>query len=627
MLDLMRKNAQSWGIKILFGLIIVVFVFWGIGSFRSNKAAVIAEVNGRPIAAQDFRIAYERTLKSLRHRNPNISQKEIQQMRLKEQVLNQLINAELLREKAKALGVDITLPELRKAITSIPFFQNKNKKFDPNLYKKILKLNGLSPATFEKDYSENLLIEKMRAFITLPAKANLAEVYDMYKFAKEQIQIEYLLFKLDNYLNKIKISNNEIQKYYNENKDKFMDPEKIKIAYLLLTPENLAKQEKVSEQEIKEYYESHKNSFFQPERVKARHILIRLNPDASKKELKQAEQKIAKIEKELQKGKSFAELAKKYSECPSKKNGGEVGWFTKKDMVKPFADAAFALKVGEISKPVRTQFGLHLIKLEDKKAAGIPSLKEVKEQIKNTIAQEKAYAKIQDLLDSALTRLAAGESLQKIATELGLEVKTTNLFSRKNIPQDLKGLKPKDIQALFDLPVHETTKTPFNLQNGYLLVSKLEAISPKPLPLEKVKETIKTILTRQKAQKLALEEATKTLNKLQKKEKINISLKTSKPFTRQGFIPELGFNPSLAQEAFLGKVNTWLDKPYKVMAGYILAKPIKHIIPSKQDFAKEQEKWMQVYQNFKAKQLFSAFINSLHQKAEIKIINPRYLKY
>ncbi|MDQ7031833.1 MAG: SurA N-terminal domain-containing protein [Desulfonauticus sp.] len=627
MLDFMRRNARSWGIKIVFGLIIVVFIFWGIGSYRSNKAAIVAEVNGRPIPVQEFSAAYERTIQKLRQQNPNLSSEQLKAMQVKEQVLNQLINAELLKQKAEQLGIDVTPVELRKAITSLPFFQNKNKQFDPNLYQQLLKLNGLTPADFEHDYAHNLLIEKIRSFITLPAKANWIEVYDLYKFAREKVQVEYVLFAFKDYFPRIEISDKEIQAYYNQNKNQFMSPEKIKIAYLELTPQKLAYLETVSPKEIEEYYTSHKNNFFQPERVKARHILIRLPQNATQEEVQKAEKIIAKIQKELKKGVKFSELAKKYSEGPSKLNGGELGWFSKKDVVPSFAKAAFALKVGEVSKPVRTPFGLHLILVEDKKPAGIAPLAEVKDKIKTTIAQSKAYNKMQDLLDTVLTRLAAGEKLDKVSRSLGLKLEQTDLFSRNNLPEPLSLLKPKDVQTVFALPLHEVTKTPLTLPNGYLFVEKIQDVPAKVLPLAQVKTKIKNILLNQKAKEMALKDATSLLAKLQKDPMLKVPLKITKPFGRQGFIPELGFNKDLVQASFQTKPNTWLDVPYQTTPGYVLVRPIKRIFPDKKGFDQEKQKWLKIYENFKAKQIFSDFISALREKAEIKIINPRYLQY
>jgi len=625
MLDKMRSNAQSWGIKVLFGLIIIVFVFWGVGSFQSRQASIVAEVNNQPLSLQEFTSAYERTVQKLRQQNPNLSAESLQQLKVKEQVLNQLINAELLRQKAQELGIEVTLPELSQAIRSIPFFQNEQKQFDPNRYQQILRQNNLTPAQFEEDFKHNLLMEKVEKLVTLPSRVSAEEVFDAYQFALEKVQIAYLKFNWQDFLKEVKVSEEEVKKYYTDNQKEFMQPEKIKLAYLAITPQKLAPLQEVSEQEIENYYKTHKNNFFEPEKVKARHILVKLSPEASDQEKKEAEKKIADILSKLKKGEDFAKLAKKYSEGPSASRGGELGWFGKGEMIKPFEDEAFKLKKGEIGGPVQTQFGLHLIQVEDKKAAGYLSLEESKDAIKKILAQEKAYAKIQDLLDTALTRVSAGESLDKVAESIGLKVETTPLFSRQNLPEGLQGLNPKDIQALFDLPLQETTKTPLTLREGYLLAQKIEAISPAPLPFEQAQDIILSKLSLQKAREKALAKATATLKEILEN-KATPETTLSKPFGRQGFIPELGFSEELAKLALELKDGVWIDKPLEVGQAYVLAKPVKHILPTKEDFEKEKDKWLKIYRDFKAKEMLSAFIERLRQKAKIEIINPQYLK-
>jgi len=623
MLEAMRKNAQSWGIKLLFGVIIVVFIFWGIGSFRANKSSVVAEVNGKTIPVQEFAQAYERTLKSLRAQNPNLTPEQLKT--LKKQVLNQLINAELLRQKAKELGVVVTPQELRQAITSLPYFQNKNKQFDPNIYKNLLKINGLTPAQFEQNYKHNLLIKKMETFIGLPAQVDDGEIYDLYKFVQAKMVVDYVLLPISEYLNKVKISEQEIKEYYNKHKQEFIEPEKIKISYLLLTPKALASKEKVSAKEIEEYYKQHQQEFYHPAKVKARHILIRLPQNATQEEVKKAEAKIAKIEKALKQGKDFAELAKKYSEGPSRTSGGELGWFTRGMMVKPFEDAAFALKPGEVSKPVRTVFGLHLIKVEAKQPAGITPLAEVREEIKSKIAQSKAGDKLADLLDTVLTRIAAKEDLRTIAKELGLSLQTTDFFSAQKLPKDLQGLKPQDVKTLFSLELNATTKTPLELKDGYILATKIAQKAPALLPLAKVKERIQNILSLNKAKELAKAKAKELLTQLKAGQKIDLPIQTTKPFSRQGFIPEIGYNPKLAQAAFRAKLGMWLGTPFEVGSGYVLIKPIKVIQPDLKEFEQQKKIWAKMYKNLKERELAAAFITELRNKANIQIINPRYL--
>ncbi|MBT8763701.1 SurA N-terminal domain-containing protein [Desulfohalobiaceae bacterium Ax17] len=631
MLDKIRQNAQSWAIKLLFGLIVVVFIFWGVGSFRSNRASTLALVNDKPILVQDFVRAYESSVRAMRQQNPNLTDEALKNMRFKEQVLNQLINAELLTQKAKEWGLTITPAELRYEISQIPVFLNENKQFDPSRYQEVLKANSLTPAQFEEDYAHNLLMQKVQDYIALPTTPSDEEVREFFNFAREQMTINYIQFNWLDFKDKVKPEQKAVETYYDQHKNEFMEPAKIKIAYLELTPNALADKENISDQEVKNYYQAHKEQFKQEEMVKAKHILIKLNPDAPEEKVQAAKKKIARIQAELKKGKTFEELAKKYSQGPSSVRGGELGWFGRGQMVKKFEEAAFDLKPGQISEPVRTRFGLHLIKVDDYKAPGTKPLEEVKAEIKETIGQEKAADKIADLLDNVLELVVTGSDLKTAAKKFNLSVEESGFFTRKQGPLGL-GLPPSAIDKLFKLQTGEVTQTPIMLEDGYVLAQKLDEKPAQAKPLEQVKDEIVQLLTKQGAMALAKQEAEDALAKiLAAKDKpapgFKDKIKTSEPFGRRGFIPKLGFNPELVEDLFQVEPGTWLSKAYELPSGYILAQAKEHILPKEEDFAKEKKFWLASYARIQEQQLFQAFITDLRNKAKIEIVNPKILEY
>ena len=250
MLDSIRQNAQSWGIKLILGLIVVVFIFWGVGSFRSNRASILAMVNDKPILIQDFIRAYERSVQSMRQQNPNLTDEELKNMHFKERILNQLINAELLSQKAKEWGLTISPAELRYEISQLPVFLNKNKQFDPSRYQAILKANNLTPAQFEEDYAHNLLMQKLQNYVALPATPSENEVRNVFMYAREQMTMNYIPFNWLDYKDKVKPDQKAIETFYSQHKNEFMVPAKIKIAYLELTTRALADKEHISNRKL-----------------------------------------------------------------------------------------------------------------------------------------------------------------------------------------------------------------------------------------------------------------------------------------------------------------------------------------------------------------------------------------
>jgi len=275
--------------------------------------------------------------------------------------------------------------------------------------------------------------------------------------------------------------------------------------------------------------------------------------------------------------------------------------------------------------------GLHLIKVEDYKAPGIKPLAEVKTEIKKTIGQEKAADKIADLLDSVLELVVTGSDLKTAAEKLGLNVKETGFFVRKQGPSSIT-LPPAAIDRLFTLKKGEVTQNPIMVEDGYILAQKLDEKPAKTKPLEQVKSKIIQILTKQKAMNLAKQAAEKTLTKiLATKDKalpeFKDKIKTSEPFGRRGFIPKVGFNPELVEDLFQSSPGAWLSKPYELPNGYILAQAKEHILPKDEDFAKEKKFWMASYSRIQKQQMIQVFITSLRNKAEIKILNPKVLEY
>ena len=365
MLDIMRQGAQSWGIKLLFGIIIAVFVFaFGMGGMQTDKHSTLATVNEQPILIQEFIRAYERSVEAARQQNPQLTSEILQQMQFKQQVFSRLVNSALLKAEAERLGIQVSVDEVRAQITSIPAFQNEEKTFDRNLYQSVLSANSLTPAEFEEQFRHNLLMQKFEEYLSLPAAITEQEARDYFDFTRETATVNYVPFNLDEYKNEVSVSEEQIKKYYDEHNDEFTIPAKARLDMIVLTPEGLASAQTVEPAEISAYYEAHASQFKEEEQVKARHLLIKLDEEATPEQAEEALNKITEIRTEIEQGKSFADAAKEYSEGPSGPSGGDLGWFGKGRMVPAFEEAAFALAPGAVSEPVKTQFGYHLIMVE-----------------------------------------------------------------------------------------------------------------------------------------------------------------------------------------------------------------------------------------------------------------------
>jgi peptidyl-prolyl cis-trans isomerase D len=631
MLEIIRKNAQSWGVKLLFGIIVLVFVFWGVGSFRGKQKTTLAVVNDQEIPARTFMESYQRQLDAMRRQNQNVSADQLRQMDFKKQVFNQLVDQTLLLQEAEAMGFATSPAEISSRIKALPSFQDQEtQRFDMDRYKALLRANRMSPAQFESDMGRDILGQKLLNAVSTVIRIREQEARDLFAFVNEKATIEYLLFADADFMEAVTLTDEAVKAYYQEHQEEFREPAKIAVNYLLLTPEGLAPYQEVSDQELRDYYRQSKDQFTRPERIKARHILIELPEDAAEEERKAARQRINQARERLDQGEDFAELAKELSQGPSAAQGGDLGWFSRGSMVEAFEDAAFALQPGDISPPVKTRFGLHLIKVEDRQSAGVQSFAEVKDRIRTVLAEDKAADTLEDTLDHALEIVLSTGDLGKTAQELGLELQTSGLFSRETGLPDLQ-LEQDALETLFGLASGEVTDRPLFLENGYLLAEKTDAQPARVSPFTQVRDQIVQRLTKQKARARALEAATQALEALQTQGPDTLpedkTLVESQPFNRRGFIPGLGANPELARQALNADHSGWFDKPYQVPTGSLLARPGKHIPPDEDQWQEQKSFWMARLRQNREQTLYEAYFQQLRDKAEIEILSPELLQY
>ncbi len=627
MLDGMRRKTRTWGIKVLFAIIILVFVFWGVGGFRISKRGVLAKVNGEPILVKDFFKVYQSEYDRLLKQRPNLSSEDIKKLGLKKMVLNEMINQRLLLKKAEDLGIVIPDEKLREKITSMNVFKNKKKVFDPNRYKMILVANNITPMEFESLVKRDMRLKELKKYITSSVTVTDKEVRDLYDFVMRQGKIEYVGFDIKDFLDKVSVSDKEIKKYYAENKDRFKEPERIQLRYIKLTPDVLAPLMKVSDKEIEKYYNENRSKFFEPEQRHIRHILIRI-----KKQDKggvEARKLALSILEKIKNGADFAKMAKKYSQGPSATRGGDIGWIKKGDTVKPFEDLAFSLKKGEVGGPVKTIFGYHLIKVEDIKKAHYQSLNEVKDKIRDILAREKANDNIEEFLDKVLDTVFSSNNLQDAGNKLSLPIMTTKLLSKSEMINQLH-IKPDDVEQLFLMENNKIYETPIIIDNGYMIVQKIKDIPARFKSLKEVSDQIVEILKKEKAANLVRKKAESLLSKLKK----GSSLKTLKLISKESDyfrfsskdIPGLGSNGRIVRDLMLARKGEWLNSVYRFGDKFILVKVLDTKLPPIDQWNKQKGFWKQMTEQRKKTILFNEFLNSIRHKAKIEIVNREVLE-
>lgn len=627
MLDAIRRNAQSWGVKVIFGIIILVFVFWGVGDFRNEHGNILAEVNGSPLLLEDFQRIYSQTLDNLRRESPGINTEELERLNLRGQIFNQMVGMRLMEQEAELLNLRVSSAELRQRITQLEAFHGPDGQFDTEIYRALLQANNLTAPEFERDFRKDLLMDKIRDLITLPAYVPDQFVRDFFLYAREKVILEYISFPWERELDGFEITDEEIRASYEANLESFTMPARIKVRHLILSPASLARLEDVGQEEIAAYHADNHQEFFRPKQVRAAHILIKVPADAAEAEDGKARESLLGLLSRIKEGESFADLAREHSEDISAAQGGDLGWFSRGEMVNEFEEAAFALQPGEVSEPVRTVSGWHLIRVDDLRDEGTIPLEEVASAIRRHLAEEYALEALPDALDSAMEKIILGSSLEDIGRGLGLQVRETEFFSMLQPPAGLD-IAPEAMALLFALADKEVTHSPILLPDGYLLAQKTAHEPETVRPLEEVRQRIVTRLSMDRAKDAARQKAEKDLALILAGEKAfdPEDVQTSEPFGRQGFIPVLGFNTELAEAAFAASPGEWLPSTYQIQEAFVLAKLKERIHPSEDQWVMEKEAWRESLLQARQRELFQAFMNTLQAKAEIRVLRQDVLR-
>jgi len=482
-LSLMRKHAKSWLIKFLIAIIAVVFVFYFGYSFTSDQALKIAYVNGEVISGPEYQKAYRDMISALQRRykdqwNDNM----VKMFNVKQRALESLIAQRLMTQAAKRLGIDVTESECQRAIMSYPAFQ-VNGQFDMRRYQSLLSQNHMKPEDFEATMTQDLLDKKLKQFLLAFLDVTEQEVLEYYTFVKERIKIGFVEFKPEDFKKSVKFDEATLKEYFENNRENYRVPKKIKVTYVEIDPVAFKGRISVTEKEVQSFYEYNNEAYRQPEQVKARHILFKIGEGA----LKEAEDEVRKVAKEVlakaRQGEDFATLAKKHSEGPTKSKGGDLGYFKRGQMTPPFEESAFKLKKGEISDLVRTEFGYHIIKVEDIKEAATESLEEVRDKIVETLTMSVATELAHEKGLSIIDQMPYDIELSVYAKQYGLEAKDSSYLS-KNEPVSGIDDSEKIGEALFALGKNETTEL-FELSGKFYIFQVAESKASYLPPLER----------------------------------------------------------------------------------------------------------------------------------------------
>ncbi len=481
---------------IVMGILILAFALWGVGDyFAQSSNDKLATVNGEVISYTDFTSQFNNYKQNMISQfGDGIDPSYFDTPVMRRNFLESMINNELVKQVAKDNGYTVTAAKIRSMIEEAPAFKDENGQFDKSLYAAFLTQTNQSAQLLQMKLEDEESGRALNGMLDVTSFVTPFETEKMASLNKQTRDINYITITQEQFLENIELTDEEIETYYNDNSAQYMSEEQVSVNYIELNATDVAQSIDINDATALEYFESNKERFRKPEQRLASHILVNNNDEA--------ESILKEIQEKLAAGESFAELAEAYSQDPgSASSGGDLGWVSPEDMVKEFEDTLFSMTAGTVSEPVETQFGFHIIQLNEIKPSAIP----VFEAVKNDIVQELQAVDSETVFLERASELAeqvldAQAGLEGAAEATGLQVQTTELFARSGG----LGLASEQtfINAAFSPNVKEDLMNSevVNITDTHVVFMHLNEVKAAELkPLDEVKDLIVTTLKNQKA--------------------------------------------------------------------------------------------------------------------------------
>ncbi len=519
MLQNLRDKAQGWIAWIIIGMIAITFILFGTENFFRNNGPrnTVADVQGTQITAQELDMAYKRYL----NQSGNETVAQLEPNFVKKELLQSMIDETIMMSDAYKMGFTISPQRIGLMLNSIPFFM-KDGQFSADAYHRFLMNSGYTDQSFQ-DYLKTALIKQQLEQGLMQTAFSLTPDLDvLVKYILQKRDFRYITIDRAPLEKDVKITDEAIKAYYDQHLADFKTNEEVALEYVVLSLPEIMKEYQPKEEDVKTYYSENAASFNEPQRVQVEHILVALPKSADEKAQAEAKAKIAQVQEKLKKGESFEALAKTYSDDKaSNQNGGQLEWIAKGEMIPEFENAAFALqKKGDVSEPVRTEFGIHLIKLLDKQQAKSRSFEAVKDEIVSKMQHEWAQEKFAHVADE-MNDIAFDhpDSLQPIVDKLGLKIEKTELFTKDAPPKESLFQSPVVISAAFNSTVKDDKNNSDLLkldEETYMVLRVANLVPSKQKTLDEVKSEIAKELLLKDSSSLAKAQATKMYDKIVK---------------------------------------------------------------------------------------------------------------
>jgi peptidyl-prolyl cis-trans isomerase D len=628
MLKAMRKNIKSlapflW--IVIAAFIITIFAVWG-GAGRLGKARgsnILIKVGKEKISVDIYNQNLRARLEALRRDFKDLDRKLIQQLNVPQQVLDQIIQRSLLLQTAQNMGIDASDEEIRSKIFSL--FQREGKFIGFEEYQRILDINRYTVSTYEESLREEIILNKIMKVLTAGITFTPEELWENYKNRSESAKMEYVILEMDKIELKEESTKEEIQKYFEKNKEKYKIPEKREAAFVFLKTEDIKKEIELADSEIEKYYKDNLPQFKEPEKMKVSRIYLPYEDNGKEFIAGKAQDILEKIKS----GEDFGKLAKKNSKDKKAEEGGDWGLFEWKSLSSVEQKEIEKLSGGEVSGAVEFEDGISILKVTEKEPPFTNSLEEVKERIKSILEDQKAM----ELAEERIRRLEKGaqkEQSLEVATQIiGLEIRKTGLLKER---EGLEDIDPSGTIStnIFQLEEREISSPIYTYKGiGIAQLKKIEL--PRQADLEEVKDEVKEGLLGLKKKEKALEKMKQVKAELKRRnlddlaEKYKLEYYTVNEHKREQYLSIIGQNPKVDELAFSLSLQE-ISEPIEFEGGYAMIRLLDRKNVSQEDFKKEKEKEIENLLEMKKNRFFHSYMIKLREELGFNIKSDLYFK-
>lgn len=617
MLDLIRQRSASWGVKIAFGIIILVFVFWGVGSYNTNPPGVVATVNGKPVLMQDFQREMAEQQEQFRAMAPDMSWDDMKSLRIPEQILSRMVGRALVEQEAKHIGLVVTPVEYAAFIHNQPAFRDKDGKYSEKLYRDYVSAQRQNIADFEQGMMRDMLIGKMQDYVASAVTVTSDEAKRRASFDMEQRVMSFVLFPTEEYRADIAISDEAVNAYYDGNQAQFAQPAAVSVNYLDVTPASLAPAMEVADEDVEKAF------LRGPSRYNLREVLVPV-PEGTDEAAEGAMRvKLGEVAALLREGKELSEAASPLVEAYPDAQAGESGMMDSRRIPEEVLGSLAGLKKGDVGPIVKMEKMLVLSQLVDTSPDWSLPEAEVKAALRAELAEDKASLVFRDEQAQAEDLVALGKPLAEIAKALKVEPRASNMVPRDELGA-LLGLRKAGQTSLFDGPKGTLVNAILETREGFVVAEIADSKPSGVKPLEEVADTIRDALTEREAAKKAEEDARKAAPEFADgiPDAYKDKVVTSAPFDRRGNIQELGFAKTLSDAVFAAPLDKWLKEPYATPKGAVIVMPAEAVAMSDDTWARVEELYLSRMLQSKKAQIVNAFVGDLHKKADVRVTNP-----